>query len=168
MKHNRFIFTLSFLVCLGLSGLKAQNMYVRPTNGTQTDYAIANIRKLTFSEDTLFVTPVSGSVTSHSLSSNRYINFTNLTLATVTPQKASTAIYVYPNPVVDVLHVSVEEQEQSEGVLEIIALEGRLILKQKLDKRGKTQIQASMLPQGMYLCKITHGSQTQTIKFFKQ
>ena len=159
---------LVFFFLLVLSGLQAQTMYVRPIAGAQSAYAITNIKKLTFTSGNLVVTPTSVAVATFSILGNRYINFTNLTLSTPIQQQAPTAFYVYPNPVGEVLHLSKAELGQSIDAIAIISLDGRLVLEQKQINTNFPQVDVVALPQGMYLCKITSGIKTQTIKFLKQ
>jgi len=166
MKTRKLLFILFFL--LAVSGLQAQTMYVKPITGAQSAYAIINIKKLTFSSGNLVVTPTSGAVATFSLLGNRYINFTDLTLSTPIQQQALTAFYVYPNPVKEVLHLSEAELGQSIDAIAIISLDGRLVLELKQINTNFPQVDVAALPQGMYLCKITSGGKTQTIKFLKQ
>jgi len=166
MKTTKLLFILFFL--LALSSLQAQTMYVRPVTGEQVSYPITTIKKLTFSSGNLVVTPISGSVATHSLLGNRYINFTDLTLNSPIHQQALTAFYVYPNPVKEVLHLSIAELGQRIDAVAIISLDGRMVLQQKQINTNFPQVDVAALPQGMYLCKITSGSKTQTLKFIKQ
>jgi hypothetical protein len=166
MKTRKLLFILFFWI--GLSGLHAQNMYVRPTSGSQTSYAIANIQKLTFFGGELLVTPISGTVGTHNLVGNRYLNFSDLTLGAVAQQTKPTALYLYPNPVKDILHFANANQNQTIDAVEIISLAGRLFLQQKQTKNALSELDVSTLPQGMYLCKIKSGGNIQTFKFLKQ
>jgi hypothetical protein len=52
--------------------------------------------------------------------------------------------------------------------IQILSLEGRLLMQQKPANITAPQVDISALPQGMYLCKITNGNQQQTLKFLKQ
>jgi hypothetical protein len=159
-KPLTFLFSL---VCLFLlEGVEAQNMYVR-TNSNQTTYSLANIKKLTFSGGNLVVTNLTGVDGTFSLSGNRYLNFTNLTLATPTHELVKNSFYVYPNPVTSVLNITNQDPYQTITHLEIISLEGRVVLEQ-----NTPQVAVASLPQGMYFCRITSNNQTQTIKFLKQ
>jgi hypothetical protein len=162
MKAKKFMAVLLFGV--PISGMKAQTMYVRPITGTQSAYSLANIKKLTFSGGNLVVTNLTGANDTFSLSSNRYLNFTNLTLGTPTQELVKNSFYVYPNPVTSVLNITNEDPTQTITHLEIISLEGRVVLEQ-----NTPQVVVAALPQGMYFCKITlNNNQTQTIKFLKQ
>ncbi len=152
-----------FLFGFAISGLKAQTMYVRPISGLQTSYTIANIKKLTFFDGNLVVANTTGGDDTFPLSGNRYLNFTDLTLGTSTQELVKNSFYVFPNPVTNVLNITNQDPTQILSHLEIISLEGRVLMQQ-----NTTQVAVTSLPQGMYFCRITTNNQTQTIKFLKQ
>ena len=154
---NLLLFGLVF------SGMKAQTMYVRPNTGAQNAYAIANIKNLTFSNGNLVVTNTNQANGTFVLSGLRYLNFTDLTLAITSNELTKNSFYVYPNPVTTVLNITNEDPTQILSHLEIISLEGRVVLAQ-----NTPQVSVAALPQGLYFCKITSNNQTQTIKFLKQ
>lgn len=154
--HTAFILFL----CFGVNG---QNMFVRPIIGTQSVYPVTDIQKLTFSGGNLIVNNTNGSSGTFALAGNRYINFTDLTLGTISQQVVKNSFYVYPNPVSTVLNITNEDPAQSITHLEIISLEGRVLI-----KKNTFQVDISVLPRGMYFCRITSNKQTQTIKFLKQ
>ena len=157
------IFMALLLFGVAISGMKAQTMYVRPIIGTQTAYPVANIKNLTFSGGNLVVTNLTGANGAFALSSLRYLNFTNLTLATSTQELVKNSFYVYPNPVTTVLNIINLDLSQTILHLEIISLEGRVVIAQ-----NTPQVAVASLPQGIYFCRITSNNQTQTIKFLKQ
>ena len=161
MKINFFMVLLLFAAAI--SGMKAQTMYVRPITGTQLAYSIATIKNLTFSNGNIVVTNTTGSNSTFALSSNRYLNFTDLTLATPTQELVKKNFYVYPNPVTSVLNITNEDPTQTITHLEIISIEGRVVIEQ-----NTPQVAVASLPQGMYFCKIISNNQTKTIKFLKQ
>jgi hypothetical protein len=66
------------------------------------------------------------------------------------------------------LNISSSNAMQLVENIQILSLEGRLLMQQKPTNTTDTQIDISALPQGMYLCKITNGNQQQTLKFLKQ
>ena len=159
MKKNIFIllFALAFL------SSKAQTMYIKPKIGTQSSYQVTNIKKLTFSDGNLLVTNTTGSNSTFVLSENRYINFTDLTLGTISNQVVINSFYVYPNPTFSVLNVANDDSSQIISHLEIISLEGRVLIEQ-----NSSQVEVASLPIGMYFCKIISNNKTQTIKFLKE
>jgi len=161
MKNKKII----LLVLLGLAFIssKAQTMYVRPISGTQSAYPVANIQKLTFSGGNLLVTNTIGGNGTFALSGNRYINFTDLTLGTNSHQLVTNRFYVYPNPTSTILNVVNDDLSQTITHLEIISLEGRVLMEQ-----NNPQVEIVSLPTGIYFCRITSNNKTQTIKFLKQ
>ena len=138
-------------------------MYVRPLTGIQTSFALTNIKKLTFSNGNLLVTSTIGSNGTFALADNRYINFTDLTLGLVSHELVRNDFYVYPNPSTTVLNVANDDVSQTLSHLEIISLEGRVLMEQNTSK-----IMVASLPKGLHFCKITSNNKIQTIKFLKQ
>ena len=161
MKEIKFILLLLF--GLTFLGANAQTMNVIPITGTQTAYPVGNIQKLTFSGDSLVVTNTTGINGIFALADNRYLNFTDLTLGTAPNQIIKNSFYVYPNPTATVLNIANADKSQTISHLEIISLEGRVLMEQ-----NAPQVVLVSLPQGMYFCRITSNNKTQTIKFLKQ
>jgi hypothetical protein len=156
---------IGFLLLFGLAFIssQAQTMYVRPISGAQTSYPVATIQKLTFSGGNLLVTNTTGGNGTFALSGNRYINFTDLTLGTTSHTLVKNSFYVYPNPSSTVLNVVNDDLSQTITHLEIISLEGRVLMEQ-----NSPQVEIVSLPTGMYFCRIISNNKTQTIKFLKQ
>ena len=161
MKAKFFMALLLFGAAI--LGLNAQTMYVRPITGMQSAHSVATIKNLTFSNGNLVVTNLTGGNATFPLSGNRYLNFTDLTLATPTQELVKNSFYVYPNPVTSVLNITNQDPTQTITHLEIISIEGRVVLAQ-----NTPQVTVASLPRGLYFCKITSNNQTQTIKFLKQ
>jgi hypothetical protein len=89
-------------------------------------------------------------------------------LGTTNPEMATNKFYAYPNPASHILNISGSNTMQLVSQIEILSLEGRLLLQQKPSNESVPQVDISALPQGMYLCKITNGNQQQILKFLKQ
>jgi hypothetical protein len=138
-------------------------MFVRPIVGSQTTYSVSEIQKITFENGNLIVVNTNGANGTFALSDNRYINFTDLTLGTVSHQAVKSSFYVYPNPTTAVLNIANDDTTQTISNLEIISLEGRVLMKQ-----NTPQVEIASLPTGMYFCRITTNSISQIIKFLKQ
>ena len=163
MKNIYIAFAVFF--CISAS---AQTMFVRPIAGSQTTYPVADIQKLTFENGNMLVTNNGGTSGSFALSGLRYVSFTDFNLGTTNPELATNKFYAYPNPASHLLNISRSNAMQSVSQIEILSLEGRLLMQQKPANTTAPQVDISALPQGMYLCKITNGNQQQTIKFLKQ
>lgn len=165
MKHHQLKLGLVFLFVLSLSGLYAQNMYVRKGNGTQINYALSSIKKITFSAGSLVVSSTAGADASYALKDLRYLNFKDLTLGLNNGKQDPQAIFIYPNPVTDVFNLAAPAQSMSS--IAIISMEGRVLIQTK-QVDNSTAIDVSKLARGLYLCKIYTETTTQTIKFFKK
>jgi hypothetical protein len=48
MKYKQLKITLSFLLAIGLTGLQAQTLHVKQSEGTKTAYSLGDIRKINF------------------------------------------------------------------------------------------------------------------------
>ena len=162
---KKILFACAGLFCLSIN---AQTMFVRPIAGSQTTYPVADIQKLTFDNGNMLVTNNTGASGSFALSGLRYVSFTDFNLGTTNPELATNNFYAYPNPASHMLNISGSNAMQRVSQIEILSLEGRLLMQQKPANESAPQVDVSALPQGMYLCKITNGNQQQTLKFLKQ
>jgi len=142
-------------------------MYVRPNSETQSVYSVATIQKLTFSSGNLTVKDINGVNSIFTQADIRYINFTNLTLSLV-EYSLDHIIEVYPNPANNILHINIKDHAKDVDQIEIFSSRGQLILKQNHCNSNDPQVDVSTLLHGIYLCKITIGNNSKTIKFLKQ
>jgi hypothetical protein len=152
-----------FLTGFAFTSVKSQTMYVRPNTGIQTPFPVDTIQKLTFSDGNLLVTSTAGANGTFVITDNRYINFTDLTLGSTTHELAKNSFYLYPNPSSTTINVANDDARQTISRIEIISLEGRVLIEQK-----SPQVEIVSLPTGMYFCKIAYNNISQTIKFLKQ
>jgi hypothetical protein len=161
---KKIYIAVALFLCLSA---KAQTMYVRPIAGNQTTYPVSDIQKLTFDNGNMLVTNITGASGSFALSALRYVSFTDFNLGTSSPELATNKFYAYPNPASHLLTISGSNRMLHVENIQILSLEGRLLLQQK-PTNEIAQVDISALPQGMYLCKISNGNQQQIIKFIKQ
>lgn len=156
--------TFVFFMVLCCLNINAQTMYIRPNIGIQTSYIVSNIQKITFLNNNIIVNNTNTSIENFSLPSLRYINFTDLTLGTSTLIKQE-EFFTFPNPVIDIMNISLSDITIRIKQIEIFSIEGRLLLLQNPTTR---QIDLTFLPKGMYLCKIITAKKTYINKFLKQ
>ena len=162
---KRIFIACATFFCISIN---AQTMFVRPISGSQTTYPVAGIQKLTFENGNMLVANNSGTNGSFALSELRYVSFADSNLGTTNPEMVTNKFFAYPNPASHMLNISGSNAMQRVSQIEILSVEGRLLMQQKTANVSAPQVDISALPQGMYLCKITNGSQQQTIKFLKQ
>ena len=163
MKKIHILFVPFFCI-----SVNAQNMYIPPITGSQTIYPVADIQKLTFDSGNMLVTNSGGTSVTFALSGLRYVSFTDFNLGTTVPELATNRLYAYPNPASHLINILVSNNMQHASHIQIVSLEGRLLMEQKLANPTTFQVDISALPQGMYLCKIINGNQQETVKFLKQ
>src|ERR1035437_7461369 len=171
MKYKLLKLNLTLLLGFGLIPLHGQAiMNVKATVGTQTNYTLSTIRKLTFpNNNNMVVSKTTGSVDNYTISGVRYLKFGDVgTNIAATQNDSRSNIHLYPNPVVDVLHIQLYGEEIQTITVEIFSIEGKLLYRNQLSGTISFQINVSELRQGIYLCRIYNGICAETNKFFKQ
>ena len=169
MRHKRLKISGILLLGLGLTGIQAQTMYVKQSNGTQTDYALSSIRKMTFSGGNATVQKTDNSTGVYGLSSLRYLNFTDLTTGIVEPtmRLGNANLITYPNPVTDLLTIDLTGVTDV-GTISILSLEGKVLQTQEYRGASIVKLNLSHLPQGIYLCQYSNATEQKTVKLIKQ
>lgn len=168
MKYKRLILS-ALLLGIGLTGLQAQTMYLQKANGTQTAYAISNVRKMTFSGGGVIVEKTDNSTGVYPLNGLRYLGFTDL-LTSVNEQfmqSANACFITYPNPVNELLNIDLT-CEASEGTIRILSLEGKVLQIQKTGVQSIVTLNLSQLPEGIYLCSYANEKNIRTVKIIKK
>ena len=171
MKHKRIKFCAVILLGLGLQYLNAQNaLFVKNINGTNTQFSLANIDKLTFSSGNLIVLQKLGSSSSYSFANISRLNFGVLTGFKDVSIDESTKVKTYPNPVINELNVQFKSITAEIIDLQIIDLQGKIlintILKSEIGVNNYT-IFLSDLKRGLYFCRIQIGNKFENSKFIK-
>ncbi|WP_445738041.1 T9SS type A sorting domain-containing protein [Mariniflexile sp.] len=164
-KLLNFIFVWIFGLCF--FGFQAQNMYVKETNDSQTTIPLASIKKITFQSGNIIVNSSSGINNSYALNELEYLNFYDSSLNVTEPSQVIKQVTVYPNPVSEVLNISISGYLPPIIKLEIISIDGRLVKKVNFNNNQPLLVNVSELNSGMYLCKISNFSTIETIKFIK-
>lgn len=170
MKRKKLILIAILLLAVGLTGLRAQNqLNVKEKTGTVTSFALSGIQKLTFPSGNLEVKKNDGSSASFTLNDIRYLTFSPISTATKTLDSKS-AFSLFPNPVTNEFQLSYESSEAKTLNVEIIDLQGRVLLRQTTSSQYGTnlnRISVSQLKKGLYICRVYNGEKFETIKFFK-
>ncbi len=85
---------------------------------------------------------------------------------------SSNLFSVFPNPVSDIINLTMNFENASDAQLEIIDAQGKMIanpsLGYKVQGEHTVSINVSNLSNGLYLLKITSGQSTVTKRFIKQ
>ncbi len=169
MRHKRLNLSAILVLGLGLTGLQAQTMYVKQSNGTQTAYALSNVRKMTFSSGNVTVQKTDNTTGVYALSGLRYLSFQDFTTGISEPQMpAGNTLLTYPNPVVDMLYIDLTGIKNGEGRISILNLEGKVMQTQKTSGMGMVTFNLSQLARGIYLCRYANMAETKTVKIIKK
>ncbi len=72
---------------------------------------------------------------------------------------------IYPNPAVDAIRIKILDKE-FEGTIEILDLEGKVVLKQAINQESLISVKA--LEKGMYIYSIRSHSEVYNGKFVKK
>jgi len=171
MKHNQKRLCTLLLLGLGLAGVHAQTLYILEKTGTQTPFALANVKTITFSGGNLNVNKKDGNTVSKALTSLQYLNFSAIT-GIFTPAAESTSpLTLFPNPVQDILNVVYHNANNIQAVIQIqvSTIDGRVIYSERFDSQNCTlpTINVSRWQRGLYLVHIGNGTEMITKKLIK-
>jgi len=173
MKNGKIKLSVIFLLGIMLNGLHAQStLYVREITGKQTALNLNIIRKLTFNNGAIAIHKTSGDSSLFNLKSVRYLNFTDLTgTVTAINTQNNRSIGLYPNPAEALLNISYSSKNDENISMQIIDLQGKIMIQQKLVKNSDNNIETidvSKLSKGLYICRIQSSNKFETLKFIKK
>jgi len=92
MRYKKFQFLFVYLLLSVLVSAQAQTLFVRQANGSQRNYDLSNMRKMTYSSGNVTVQMNDNTTQGLPLSNIRYQNFTDLTTGSFTDSRDN---YVY-------------------------------------------------------------------------
>lgn len=169
MKQKQLRLSIVFMLGLGLTGLRAQTMYVKQSTGVQMAYALNNVKKMTFTSGNLTVAKIDNSNGVYALSGLRNLNFSDNFTGLKPPIKGqSQMLSVYPNPVKEKLSIDLTKMAKTGGTLSILNFEGKTVFCQKVSQGGLLTIDISHLPLGIYLCLYSNAVEIKIAKIIKQ
>jgi hypothetical protein len=169
MNFKQLKLSVAFLLGLGLTGLQAQTMYVKESNGAQTAYALGNIQKMSFSSGNLTVTKTGNNSEVYDLSDLRYLKFSDISSGLDKPLLVEKQVlHAYPNPVHDRLNIDLSGIAEKKGVISLFNFEGNVIMSRQVTRAGIVSLDISHLPEGIYLCRFSNQTDATTIKIIKK
>ena len=170
MRNTVFKSTAALMLCLCLSGVSAQTLYVLKFNGIQTSYSIGEINKLYFSSGYLYIDQMYAPTDEFPLAEVRYLNFEDYTGTTSPEMDNPRQLLLYPNPVKGSFTIQYHAAGNEVVSIKILSTDGRMIYQQSLHvTEGWHTMQAdgSSWPQGMYVCLLETKASLVTKKFIK-
>ncbi len=167
MKYKRLKLCVIILCGVGVLGIQAQTMYVNRTIGQQTAYALNNIRKMTFSGESLYIQKTDFITNDFALSGLKHLIFESITSGiNVHTEVIGDDVIFYPNVVRDVLNIDLKGVK-SQGVVSVLTFEGKVLLSQKTKGAVVVSLSLSYLPKGLYLCHYSNETKAKTVKIIK-
>lgn len=171
MKQTKMKVTIIFLFVMAFGGLNAQTaLTIKEKTGTQTSFALKEVNKLTFNSGNIIVTKKNGNNNGFAISKVQFLNFTNLTAIDPVSKGQFGSMLLYPNPVRDILQIRYESSNEEKVRIEIINVQGQVIAQQnEICQAGSNyySIPFYTFQNGIYLCRIHNGSNTEIAKFIK-
>ena len=165
MKQKKLIVLLLF--GLGLTQLDAQTTLFVHETGTVHTFLLNSIEKITFSPGNILVHRNIGDTITYPLSNVEFLNFNYLTTGILNSTMQNSTASVYPNPAVDYLQINFDSRVIGNMQIEIIDLQGRILIRQMINGSALAQIPISELAQGLYVCRLQNGDAIENIKFLK-
>jgi hypothetical protein len=92
-------------------------------------------------------------------------NYGNFTTSDSELNLSENIFNIYPNPASEFIQVDFEESDQSHGFIEIIDLQGKPVINEKI--YGNAKIDVSKLSYGVYFLKLIKGNRVEVAKFIK-
>jgi hypothetical protein len=168
MKNKKTIISLLIFLGLGLSEVFAQaTMFVNQPGSVVSPYPLSSIRKLTFLPGDVLVHRTIGDTIIYAMDNVDFLNFNSFTTGLGTSEK-NNGIFVYPNPTSDILQLNFDSKIINSIDMEIIDLQGRVLIKQSINSLNQTSVSVSHLAKGIYVCRLFSGNKIENIKFLKK
>jgi len=158
MYMNKKLFFLA-IVLLSVGQLFAEQeskLITLKADGTETVYALADVQKIVFENNTMTVNMKSGSDAKGITS----VSFLLSDGSGIEKPQLFSSVFVFPNPVKTNLTVSGADKGMK---INLFDLNGKL-LQSVIAKDNSTEVNVSSFPSGIYLLRVGE----QTVKFIKQ
>jgi len=154
---------------LGLNNIQAQSMYVKEISGTQTEYLISSISKISFSSGNLTISHTNNTSDVYALGALRYLNFSDSTAVNIDHEStAEHEIKIYPNPVKDELKIDLSNSSSTDWRFYIIDFQGKVLKTQSVSGSDLITVDMSPFPAGTYICHFINEAKTESFKLIKQ
>lgn len=172
MRKLYFRFTFFLLMLFVISGLQAQNkLYIHAKDGTMASFPLHEIRKLTFPSRTIILNQNNGEMQEFPFIELRQVRFTEFVSGSKSLEvQQDNNLTLFPNPVNSELTLSIGATSGAMVEIRIVNVQGKTVCIRKehiLPGNNQITMQLSDLPQGLYICRINDGKNTETRKFLK-
>ena len=86
------------------------------------------------------------------------------TLSTPEVEVTNNQFMIFPNPVKSQFYVNAP----AAGNLDVISLDGKVLISAKIKTPGQTSINVENLSAGIYICRYSNNNEVKTLKLVKQ
>jgi len=156
MNKKNFLLSLVLLIAGRILAVDESQLITVSADGTETAYALPNVQKIVFENDSMTVKMKSG----QDVTGITCIKFLLSDNSGIENLKPASTVFVFPNPVKTNLKVAGTEKNTK---INLIDLNGKL-LQSVSAQDNSTDIDVSALPSGLYFLQIGK----QVVKFIKQ
>lgn len=150
-------------------GLRAQSIHFNYTDGTNADYNLEDVRKITFDADLMNFHLWDGTVYAWNISTIGHYQYdeSSLNVQEWLSNASAWEVVIFPNPTSTSLNVRYNLAKEDDITIELFDMQGRLILQKNLGKQvsGEHQetLEQTSILQGTYVCRIS-GQQNMVAK----
>ncbi len=169
MQYRQLTTCIFILLNCCIAGVNAQTVNFVEKTGTQNQYEIERIQKITFSPDGITVAKKDGTDESYVISDLRHIGFSGINTS-LEPARfnKNPDLKLYPNPAGSYCILKSTNGKTLNGTIQIFTITGSSV--RLLNVSGTTEelIDISNLEKGVYLCRYSNFERVQTIQLIKQ
>lgn len=169
--RQKIILFYAIALLFGANCINAQTLYVKKTDGTQSQYELSALKKITLPENIVVIDSYSNLLDTFVMSDVRYFSFTDYVTSISVELENPNSLMVYPVPVNDILRVRYTSEKTKNITLQIIDLQGGVVREEKIITTNgvvKIDVDVNDLPTGYYNCVINNGIVNQSSRFVKQ
>ncbi len=164
------------LILLIISGLvfseihaQSDSLYVKEHSGTIAAYSLGNINKISFSHGSLIIDQINDESVVYGLINLQHLTFRDTTTVAVEKEIiADDRLYLFPNPVKDILYIDISGSSATPEVLSIISLQGEVLKTHIIHSDGVVSVHMSHLANGLYFCHLQGKDVNRVVKIIKQ
>ena len=172
MNPKKTTFSILLSLCIALGTLHAQNtMFVRTNKGIENDYLISSLRSFSFPSGNLQINKLDGTNNLFIKSDIHKLFFGDVDLTNLkNVEPGSSKIYLYPNPVLNQLHIKYLSENSNHAEIFISDLHGKVLISKEITNSVGINIQTidvTTLSRGIYLCRINDSVRMEIYKFIK-
>lgn len=173
MKKFRREYCTTLFVVACLFNISAQSaLIINKTTEVRTAISTKNIRNIVFTNGGFTINKIGENSEIVSFSEFQYLSFDNDVVTENTiKEELINPLKIYPNPVINLLHVEINTVFQTPTLIQIINEQGSIILEQKIEyptSLNQITIPVAHFKKGIYFFRLQKGNTINTRKFIKQ